>query len=416
MATSANDYRSSAARRLGSEGAFVILARAKELEAQGAPIIHLEVGEPDLDTPEHVKRAGIAAIEANQTHYAPNAGIAELRDAIAAYAGRFRGIAPFERDQVVVGPGCKQLLWNALAALLDPGDEMIHADPSYPTYASAASYIGARATPIPLLERTNFRIDLDRLRAAISPRTKVLVLNSPQNPTGGVLTRDDLETIAELAMRNDVIVLSDEIYSRNLYDTEFVSITQFDGMRERTVLVDGFSKAYAMTGWRLGYAIAPKPLARVINLFANNTYACTATFVQHGGVAALQGPDEPVLAMVAEIRERRAAIVAGLNTLPGVACKMPPGAFYAFPNVSQITLDDQRLASFLLENAHVALLGGSMFGQAGVGYLRLSYANSLENIHLAIERMRATLPRFQGVSSELTRRSGPQIVNPSFLS
>ncbi|HEV3157714.1 MAG TPA: pyridoxal phosphate-dependent aminotransferase [Candidatus Baltobacteraceae bacterium] len=390
-----SDYRSTAMRNLGSEGAFVVLARARELEAQGAPIVHLEVGEPDFDTPEHIKRAGIVAIEANATHYAPNAGIPELRDIVAAYAGRFRRIAPFQRDEVVIGPGCKQLIWNALAALLDPGNEMIYADPAYPTYASAASFIQAKAVPVPLLESTNFRLDLDRLAAVMNPRTKVLVLNSPQNPTGGVLTRSDLETIAELAIRNDVIVLSDEIYSRNIYDAEFVSIASLPGMRERTIIVDGFSKAYAMTGWRLGYLIAPKALAAAVTLFANNTYACTSTFVQHAGVAALQGPDDSVRTMVAEFRRRRDAIVAGLNSLPGITCKVPDGAFYAFPNVSQITSDDRKLALFLLEQAHVAAIGGSMFGPAGAGHLRFSYANSLDNIALAIERMRTALPKFK---------------------
>ena len=387
---------SAGAGRLGSEKAFDVLARARELEALGRDIIHLEVGEPDFDTPEHVKRAAIEALEANQTHYTPSAGTALLRDTIADYASRFRGIAPFARDQVVVGPGLKPIIWNVLSVLLDPGDEFVYADPAYPAYASAASYLQAKAVPVPLLESSNFRLDLDELEAKISPRTKVLLLNSPHNPTGGVLTRADLERIAELAIRNDVTVISDEIYNRNLYDAEFFSIAALDGMRERTILLDGFSKAYAMTGWRLGYAIMPAYVARVVSLMGQNTYSCTATFVQLAGAAALTGPDEPVQAMVAEFRRRRDAIVAQLNSLPGVTCKTPEGAFYVFPNVSQITSDDARLASYLLEDAGVAALGGSAFGDAGRGYMRFSYAASLETIHAALERVRAALPNFKG--------------------
>ncbi|MBD5635909.1 MAG: aminotransferase class I/II-fold pyridoxal phosphate-dependent enzyme, partial [Candidatus Eremiobacteraeota bacterium] len=290
--------------------------------------------------------------------------------------------------------GLKSLIWNVMAALLDPGDEVIFADPAYPAYAGSAAYLQARATPIPLLEATNFRLDLDMLAAKISPRTKVLALNSPHNPTGGVLTRADLETIAELAIRNDVTVVSDEIYSRNVYDGSFFSILSLDGMRERTILLDGFSKAYAMTGWRLGYGIMPADIAKVVALIGQNNYSCTATFVQAAGVAALAGPDEPIVAMVEEFRIRRDAIVAGLNSLPGISCALPGGAFYAFPNVTGVTRDDRKLASFLLEEAYVAGLAGAGFGEAGRGYMRFSYANSLENIAEAIERIRAVLPRF----------------------
>jgi aspartate/methionine/tyrosine aminotransferase len=387
---------SAGAGRLGSEQAFDVLARARELEAQGRDIIHLEVGEPDFDTPEHVKRAAIEALDANQTHYTPSAGVALLRDTIADYAARFRGMSPFARDQVVVGPGLKPIIWNVLSVLLDPGDEFVFADPAYPAYASAASYLQAKAVPVPLLERTNFRLDLDELEAKVSDRTKVLLLNSPHNPTGGVLTRADLERIAELCIRHDVTVVSDEIYNRNLYDAEFFSIAALDGMRERTIVLDGFSKAYAMTGWRLGYAIMPAYVARAVSLMGQNTYSCTATFVQLAGAAALTGPDDSVQTMVAEFRRRRDAIVAQLNSLPGVTCKTPEGAFYVFPNVSQITHDDAKLASYLLEDAGVAALGGSAFGEAGRGYMRFSYAASLETIHAALERVRTALPKFQG--------------------
>ncbi len=391
---------SSATRRLSGEGAFEQLARARELEALGRHVIHLEVGEPDFDTPAHVKAAGIAAIARNETHYAPSPGLARTRDAIAEYAARFRGMAPFARDNVVVSPGLKPLVWNLLCALLDPGDEMVYADPAYPAYAGCAAYLEARAVPIPLVERADFRLDLERLAADLHATTKVLVLNSPHNPTGGVLTRVDLERIAELAIRHDVTVVSDEIYSRNIYGRDFVSIASLDGMRERTVILDGFSKAYAMTGWRLGYGIMPAHLASAVALFGQNTYSCVAPFVQEAGIAALAGPDDDVRAMVAEFALRRDAIVAGLNSLPGISCRTPDGAFYAFANVSAITSDDRALASYLLDEAGVAGLGGSCFGPFGRGYMRFSYARSLAEIEEAIERMREALPRFERVTAD----------------
>jgi aspartate/methionine/tyrosine aminotransferase len=387
---------SAGALRLSGEGAFEALARARELEALGHDVIHLEVGEPDFATPSHIKRAGIAAIERDATHYSPSAGIAALRDTVATYAADFRGIARFARENVVISPGLKPLIWNVMAALLDPGDEIIFADPAYPAYAGSAAYLQARAVPVPLLEETGFRLDLDRLAAAISPRTKVLALNSPHNPTGGVLTRADLETIADLAIRNDVTVVSDEIYSRNVYDGSFFSIASLDGMRERTILLDGFSKAYAMTGWRLGYGIMPADIAKIVALLGQNNYSCTAAFVQEAGIEALLGDDAPVVAMVDEFRVRRDAIVAGLNSLPGITCRTPDGAFYAFPNVSGVTRDDRKLAKFFLEEAYVAGLAGSGFGEAGRGYMRLSYANSLEKIEGAIARMRVALSNFSG--------------------
>ena len=322
-----------------------------------------------------------------------------MRDAIATYAAKFRGIEPFARENVVVGAGAKPIIWNVLSAILDPGDELVYADPAYPAYASCASYLGAKAVPVPLLEATNFRLDLDKLAATLSARTKVLVLNSPHNPTGGVLTRSDLETIADMVRPYDTLVIADEIYSRNLYDTEFVSFAALPGMRERTIIIDGFSKAYAMTGWRLGYAILPAPLAKVVTLFNNNTFSCVATFVQRAGIAALEGPDEPVEAMVAEFRKRRDALVGGLNRIPGMSCKTPEGAFYAFPNVMQITHDDRALASFLLENAYVGTLGGSCFGPAGTGYLlRFSYATSIEHIRTRAAPDRRSRPEVRKVA------------------
>ncbi|HTD33822.1 MAG TPA: pyridoxal phosphate-dependent aminotransferase [Candidatus Elarobacter sp.] len=389
------DYLCSAVSRIGSESAFAVLARAKAIEATGRRVVHMEIGEPDFDTPEHIKEAGIQAIRENYSHYTPSAGIPELRDAIAAYAGSFRGLdRPFARENVVVGAGAKPIIWNLLSALLDPGDELIYADPAYPAYASAAGYLEAKAIPVPLLESRNWRLDLDELAARITPKTKAVVINSPHNPTGGVLTREDLETIAELALRHGFLVISDEIYSRNTYGPTFESITQLDGMRERTIVVDGFSKAYAMTGWRLGYCIAPKEIAETVTLFNNNTFSCVATFVQRAGIAALTGDDRPVQQMNATFRERRDAIVSGLNAIPNVSCTLPEGAFYAFPNVSKITSDDKHLAAWLLEHAGVACLGGSSFGAAGKGYLRFSYAASLDDIAWALAQLREALPKY----------------------
>lgn len=389
------DYLCSAVSRIGSESAFAVLARAKAIEATGRRVVHMEIGEPDFDTPEHIKEAGIRAIQENYSHYTPSAGIPELRDTIAAYASSFRGLGePFTRENVVVGAGAKPIIWNLLSALLDPGDELIYADPAYPAYASAAGYLEAKAIPVHLLESRNWRLDLDELAAKITPKTKAVVINSPHNPTGGVLTREDLETIAELAQRHGFLVISDEIYSRNTYGPTFETIARIDGMRDRTIIVDGFSKAYAMTGWRLGYCIAPKAIAETVTLFNNNTFSCVATFVQRAGIAALTGDDRPVQQMNATFRERRDAIVSGLNAIPNVSCTIPEGAFYAFPNVSKIASDDKHLAAWLLENAGVACLGGSSFGAAGKGYLRFSYAASLDDIAWALAQLRDALPKY----------------------
>jgi aspartate aminotransferase len=389
------DYLCAAVSRLGSESAFAVLARAKAIEATGRRVVHMEIGEPDFDTPDHIKEAGIAAIRDNYSHYTPSAGIPELRETIAAHASSFRGLSEsFTRENVVVGAGAKPIIWNLLSALLDPGDELIYADPAYPAYASAAGYLEAKAVPVHLLESRDWRLDLDELAAKITPKTKAVVINSPHNPTGGVLTRGDLEVIAELAQRHRFLVIADEIYSRNIYGPSFVSITQIAGMRDRTIIVDGFSKAYAMTGWRLGYCIAPKTIAETVTLFNNNTFSCVATFVQRAGIAALTGDDGPVQKMNAIFRERRDAIVSGLNAIPGVSCTIPEGAFYAFPNVSKITSDDKHLAQWLLDNAGVACLGGSSFGAAGKGYLRFSYAASLDDIGWALAQLRDALPRY----------------------
>ncbi len=394
MLATTQDRIAAAVKRLGSENAFLVLARARALEKQGRKVVHLEIGEPDFDTPEAIKAAAAAAMRAGYTHYTPSAGSMDLREAIADYAGAFRGI-PYAPRNVVVGPGAKPLIWNTLCALLDPGDEFVYFDPAYPAYASAASYLQANVTAIPLLESRNWRMDLDELERRVSDRTKLLVINSPHNPTGGVLQLDDLERIAELARQHDFLVLADEIYSRNFYlDRGFVSIASLPGMRERTIVVDGFSKAYAMTGWRLGYALMPEELANVVTLFNNNTFSCVTSFVQQAGIAALKGPDEPVRTMNALFRERRDRIVGGLNQIPGFSCALPEGAFYAFPNISKITRDDRALANFLLEEAGVACTWGSAFGAAGKGYLRFSYATSLEDIDVALDSIAKSLPKF----------------------
>jgi aspartate aminotransferase len=392
------DRLAAAVERLGSENAFEILARARELEAQGRRVVHMEIGEPDFDTPENIKKAAVEALYDNHTHYTPSSGLPSLRATIAQYASRFRHMTPeWGAQNVVVGPGAKPVIWNTLSALLNPGDEFVYFDPAYPAYASCASYHQATIHAIPLLESRNWRMDLDELARRVSPHTKVVVINSPHNPTGGVLTKGDLEFIAELAQRYDFLVLADEIYSRNFYlESEFVSIASLPGMRERTIVVDGFSKAYAMTGWRLGYAIMPESLARAVTLFNNNTFSCVASFVQMAGIAALEGPDEAVLRMNETFRVRRDRLVEGLNAIAGVSCLLPEGAFYAFPNVSSITQDDRALAKFLLEEGGVACGGGSSFGAAGKGYLRFSYAASLDDIDWALDSIAKTLPKFKG--------------------
>jgi aspartate aminotransferase len=382
--------------RLGSENAFEVLARARALEAQGRRVVHMEIGEPDFDTPEHIKKAAIDALYDNHTHYTPSGGLPSLRDAIAEFASRFRHITPeWKAENVVIGPGAKPIIWNALSALLEPGDEFVYFDPAYPAYASSASYHQAVIHAIPLLEARNWRMDLNELERHVSEKTKVLVINSPHNPTGGVLTKGDLERIAQLAQRYDFLVLADEIYSHNYYlDSEYISIASLPGMRERTIVVDGFSKAYAMTGWRLGYALLPEHLARMVTLFNNNTFSCVATFVQMAGIAALTGPSEPVTRMNEIFRQRRDRLVEGLNAIPGISCTLPEGAFYAFPNVTTITHDDRALAKFLLEEGGIACGGGSSFGAAGKGYLRFSYAASLEDIDWALESIAKTVPKF----------------------
>jgi aspartate/methionine/tyrosine aminotransferase len=398
MLATQKSFITRALARLGSENAFQILQRAREIEATGRRVVHMEIGEPDFDTPDNIKRAAVDSLLAHDTHYTPSQGTHELREVVAEYASRFRKMAtPYTAANVTISPGAKPIIWNILSAILDPGDEFVYFDPAYPAYASASSYLQANVTRIPLHEDRDWRMDLDELSARVSDKTKAVMINSPHNPTGGVLLKSDLERIAELAQKHNFLVIADEIYSRNFYlDSEFVSIASLPGMQERTIIVDGFSKAYAMTGWRLGYAIMPEDLCKAVTLFNNNTFSCVTSFVQQAGIEALLGPDAAVREMNEIFRQRRDKLVSGLNALPGVRCTLPEGAFYAFPNVSQITKDDRKLASFILEEASVACGGGSSFGPSGAGYLRFSYAASLADIDYALHQLAEYLPKFKG--------------------
>ena len=378
--------------RLGTETAFEVLARAKALEAQGREIIHLEIGEPDFDTPAHIKTAAVRALEEGYTHYTPAAGIPALRQAIADYIRRTRGI-PVGPENVVVVPGGKPIMFFAILALVEEGDEVIYPNPGFPIYESMIRFVGARPVPLRLRMENEFRVDVEELAALITPRTRMLILNSPANPTGGVLTREDLAAIAELCLRHNLVVLSDEIYSRILYEGEHISIASFPGMLERTIILDGFSKTYAMTGWRLGYGVMPEPLAEAVTRLMINSNSCTAAFTQMAGIAALTDPQDDVDRMVAAFRERREVIVEGLNRIPGFRCLKPKGAFYAFPNIEGTGMSSRQLAEYLLEEAGVAVLSGTAFGEYGEGFLRLSFANSVENIRKALERIETALRR-----------------------
>ena len=378
--------------RLGTESAFEVLARAKALERQGKEIIHLEIGEPDFDTPAHIREAAKRALDAGATHYGPAAGLPELREAIAKDVGATRNI-PVAPEEIVVTPGAKPIMYFVITALVNPGDEVIYPNPGFPIYESVINFVGGVGVPIPLREESGFGFDLDLLEKKASKKTRLIVINSPKNPTGGVLEPDQLGRIAEIAKTFRIPVLADEIYKSFLYEGEFASITRFPGMRDLVIILDGFSKAYAMTGWRLGYGVMPAPLAEHVARLMVNSNSCTASFTQLAGIAALQGDQTPVAAMVAEFKRRRDLIVDWLNTLPGVSCRSPKGAFYVFPNVKALKRPSAEVAEAILTEAGVAVLGGQAFGEYGEGYLRLSYANSAENIRKALDRMRPVLAR-----------------------
>ena len=373
---------------LGTETAFEVLAKARALEAQGRSIVHLEIGEPDFDTPAPIRAAAARALEEGYTHYGPSAGLPEVREVIAAYVARDRGltVAP---DQVVVTPGGKPVLTFAILACVNPGDEVIVPNPGFPIYESAVRFAGGTPVALVLREERGFRFAASDLEPLLTPRTKMVVLNSPHNPTGSVLTPGDLDEIASLLRNRDIWILSDEIYSKILYEGVHESIATRPGMQERTILLDGFSKTYAMTGWRLGYGVMNPTLAKHVARLATNVYSCATSFVQRAAPAALNGPQDEVRAMVAEFRRRREAIVEGLNAVPGVTCAKPAGAFYVFPNITGLGLKSAEAEHALLQEGGVAALSGTAFGAHGEGYLRFSYANSIENIREGLKRFEA---------------------------
>jgi len=376
---------------LGTETAFEVFARAKALEAKGHDIVHLEIGEPDFDTPRNIVDAALAAINRGYTHYGPSAGLPEARAAVAAYVARTRGVS-VDPAQVVITPGAKPIIFFTTLALLDPGDEVIYPDPGFPIYESMAQYVGAKRVPLPLKEDNGFAFDPDQLESLITKRTRLVIINSPHNPTGGVLPEKTVARLAELAVKHDFFVLSDEIYSRVLYDgARNFTPYAYPGMPERTILLDGHSKTYAMTGWRLGYGVFPAEMAvRVAKLQTNST-SCTCSFTQLAGVEALTGPQDSVDAMLKEFKARRDLVVDGLNRIPGFRCHRPSGAFYVFANISGTGMTSKQMENHLMEKAGVAVLAGTSFGPQGEGFIRLSYANSQANLKKAIERIAASM-------------------------
>jgi aspartate/methionine/tyrosine aminotransferase len=374
--------------RLGTETAFEVLVKAKALGAQGRDIIHLEIGEPDFDTPSNIIEAGCDALRKGFTHYGPSAGLIELREVIAKHVSETRRVN-VTRDEVVIVPGGKPVIFFSVLALAEEGDEVIYPNPGFPIYESMINYVGAKAVPIRLREELDFRLDVDELASLISDRTKLVILNSPQNPTGGVLTKDDIAAIASAIGDRNIMVLSDEIYSQLIFEGEEHSIMSIGDMKERTILLDGFSKTYAMTGWRMGYGVMRPDLATHISRLMTNSNSCTASFTQIAGIEALRGPQDAVDTMRAEFKKRRDVMVGGLNKIKGFSCRLPHGAFYVFPNIKGTGWPSKKLADALLDDAGVAALSGTAFGDFGEGYLRLSVANSIENIEKALDRIDA---------------------------
>ncbi len=373
--------------RLGTETAFEVLAKAKALEAQGKPMVHLEIGEPDFDTPSNVIEAGIKALRDGQTHYGPSAGLPAFRDAIANEISTTRGIS-VDGSNIVVCPGGKPIIFFTILALVDPGDEVIYPNPGFPIYESMINYVGAKAVPIRIREDRGFNFDVEELISLVNDKTKLVILNSPANPTGGVVGAEDLKAAADALRERDIMVLSDEIYSRILYEGEHRSISAEPGMLDKTIILDGFSKTYAMTGWRLGYGVMPAALAEQVARLQTNSNSCTASFTQVAGIEALTGDQSEANAMVEQFKIRRDVIVDGLNEIPGFRCHRPKGAFYVFPNIEGTGKSAKWLEQNLLEHAGVAALSGTAFGAEGEGYLRFSYANSVENIKTALGRVR----------------------------
>ncbi len=381
---------SRAAGNLHGQAAFKILARAKELERQGRTIVHFEIGEPDFDTPEHIVEASRTAIDNKHTHYVPSHGIHELREAVCDEVERTRGFRP-DMDQILIGPGANPIIFFALSCLVDPGEEVISPDPGFFTYWSAIAYLDQKVVSLPVLEENEFRMNPDDVRKLITPKTKLIIMNSPQNPTGSVMTRSEIDEMADIAEEHDVYLLTDEIYSKMTYDMEHHSPSPRDGCRDRTILLDGFSKKYAMTGWRLGWAVAPAEVVDKMGLLLQTITSCTPPFIQHAGIAALEGGDECIQDMMAKFRQRRDVIVKGLNDIPGITCLEPQGAFYVFPNITGTGMTSDEFAEFALEKAGVSLLSGGAFGQHGEGYVRMCYANNIENIEEGLARLKEAL-------------------------
>jgi aspartate/methionine/tyrosine aminotransferase len=381
--------------RLGTETAFVILARAKALEAQGRDIVHLEIGEPDFDTPVNIVDKAVEALRGGFTHYGPAAGMVDARRAFAEYMAKDRGL-PVKPEHIVITPGGKPIMYYVMTALVDEGDEVIYPNPGFPIYESVINFLGATAVPLKLAEEKQFNFDLADLERLISPKTKLLIINSPQNPTGGVLTASDLDAIARLAVKHDFWVLSDEIYSKIIYDGKHESIATRPGMLERTIILDGHSKTYAMTGWRLGFGVMPELLAQAVAKLQTNVASCTASFTQMAGVEALTGPQDAARAMVTEFQARRDLLVDGLNAIDDVSCQRPLGAFYVFPNIQRLGLTSKAAETRLLDEFGVAALAGTAFGAFGEGYLRFSYANSRENLRKALTRVAAFVKAVRG--------------------
>ena len=374
--------------RLGTETAFEVLVKARTLEAKGRDIVHLEIGEPDFDTPRNIIDSACDALHKGFTHYGPSAGLPQLRETIAQYVSETRGVT-VTPEEVVVVPGGKPIIFFAILALAEEGDEVIYPNPGFPIYESMINYVGAKPVPIRLREEMDFRLDVDELAGLINDRTKLIIINSPQNPTGGVLTKQDIDNIAAAIGDRNVIVMSDEIYSRLIFEGEHHSIMSVEGMKERCLLLDGFSKTYAMTGWRMGYGVMRADLAAHISRLMTNSNSCTASFTQMAGIEALRGPQDSVDTMCAEFKKRRDVMVAGLNKIKGFSCRLPKGAFYVFPNITGTGWPSKKLADALLDEAGVAGLSGTAFGDFGEGYLRFSVANSIENIEKALARIGA---------------------------
>jgi len=378
---------SKGASRIYGEAAFEVLAKAQAIERQGKSILHFEIGEPDMETPSNIAQAGIKAVQDKKTHYVPSIGLLELRKAVQNEVEKTRGYRP-DLEQIVITPGLKPGIFFSMLSIINPGDEVIYQDPGYPTYGSVTSFLGAKSVLVPLLEENEFRMNPADIEEKITKKTKLIVVNSPQNPTGSVMTKSELDDIAELAEEHDLFVVSDEIYSKMTYDTVHYSPTARDEAKERTVLLDGFSKYYAMTGWRLGYMVVPNKMAERLQDFLVSAVSCTAAFTQWAGVEALIGDQSFIPEMMARFKEKRDRIVKGLNSIPSFTCLAPKGAFYAFPNITETKMTSQECADHLLYKAGVAILPGTAFGPYGEGYLRFSYATTLENIDDAVKKIK----------------------------